>query len=234
MKEIALTKGHKALVDDEDFDYLSQFNWQARLCVYTVYAQKSPTKEVPQKAMHRLILGLTDPKILVDHIDRNGLNNQRANLRIVTHSQNQMNKCKNRRNTLPYKGVRLNQGRYKADIKVGGRSQSVGAYDTIEEAAIAYNIAAETHFGEYAFLNTVDHKSKMIASYTFKVEDPVRYVLKTVGSEARLTSLGKVKEVHEDGSYTVKFRNLTDRLYGYQIELVTDETALETIKYAHK
>src|SRR5690348_11276017 len=98
MKKIKLTQGKYALVDDADFEYLNQWKWQAKKCSDTLfyahrtqrYGLRSENKKHHFK-MHKLIL--KSPKgFEIDHEDGNGLNNQRKNLRICTHSQNGMNK----------------------------------------------------------------------------------------------------------------------------------------------
>ena len=96
----------------------------------------------------------------VDHIDGNGLNNQRNNLRIVTNQQNGMNQKKQRRSTTSrYKGVcwhNKNKG-WMAGIKHNRKTIYLGCYETEEEAALAYNTEATRIFGEYAKLNVTDN-----------------------------------------------------------------------------
>ena len=102
MREIPLTQGKTALVDDEDYEGLSQFRWFAHKNGKTFYAARSMNPGIVK--MHRFILGVVDPKIEVDHEDCNGLNNQRSNLRRATHGENQHNRGLYRNNPSGYKG----------------------------------------------------------------------------------------------------------------------------------
>lgn len=112
MKLIKLTQGKFAKVDDVDFNWLNQWSWQAHTRCGIFYARRAIHKngKTTTIIMHRLILGLTDPKIYGEHRNGDGLNNQRHNLRTATSSQNQMN---NRTTTgaSKYKGVTKNKKR---------------------------------------------------------------------------------------------------------------------------
>ena len=88
MKEITLTQGYIALVDDEDYDVLSQFNWSVKIKKYTCYAQGWN-----RKSMHRMIMRCPD-NMEVDHRDGDGLNNQKHNLKVCTHLENIRNSRK--------------------------------------------------------------------------------------------------------------------------------------------
>jgi hypothetical protein len=158
MKEIQLTKGYVAQVDDEDYEWLSQYKWQANdYHKNHVIAKGQINGRYTQ--MHRLILGLTDPTIICDHIDNNSLNNQRSNLRPATRHQNTMNSRKLQGNTTSkYKGVSFHARprRWVAAIIPNGKKIQIGTYLTEIEAAIAYNKAAIKYFGEYAWLNKID------------------------------------------------------------------------------
>jgi len=140
MKEIKLSKRGKnrnlnlvALVDDQDYEWLNKFNWAASKCKNTFYAVKRSKRGEKPVRMHRLILGLTDPKILSDHEDRNGLNNQRSNLRIFS----------------PNSTKRPWYSRIVKDKK----PKYLGSFVTEQEAAIVYNKAAIELHGEFANLN---------------------------------------------------------------------------------
>lgn len=156
MKEIKLTKGQVALVDDSDFEYLNQWKWCARKHRNTFYAQRSlPRVNGKQETvqMHRFILGLTDPKVLTDHKDWNGLNNQRSNLRVATVSQNNANKKP--KGTSKYMGVSLlsRDNVWVANLYKNGKHYWLGRYNTEKEAALAYDEAAKKYHGEFANIN---------------------------------------------------------------------------------
>lgn len=155
MKEIPLTQGMVALVDDDDFDLVSQYKWCARKCRHTYYAVrwiKRPDGTGTQTQLHRAILK-TDKSI--DHINRNGLDNRRVNLRPATHSQNQANRLQSIKNRSGYKGVHEGAGKNKwqAEICFQNKRFTLGTHMTPEDAARAYDAKARELFGEYARCN---------------------------------------------------------------------------------
>lgn len=140
MKEIQLTKGQVTFVDDEDFEYLNQFKWRSMNGRNTNYAVRFSYHFGNGKAecimMHRLIMQA--PKgLVVDHINHNGLDNCKENLRVVTVSIN----SHNRQNIIgAYKTNRPGniKQRYRSHIKVNGKYMHLGTFDTFEEARKAY------------------------------------------------------------------------------------------------
>jgi hypothetical protein len=160
MKEIPLTKGYVAQVDDEDYEHLSQFRWTARIAPHTVYGIRSDKGvRIP---MHREIMK-PEPHLFVDHIDRNGLNNQRANWRVCTKAQNQANR-RQKHNTSGRVGVayldpskphnaRYAARPYKASVMVNGQQFCAGYFATLEEAAVERDRAAVFYHGDFAVLN---------------------------------------------------------------------------------
>lgn len=107
MKYIPLSKGQFVIVNDEDFDLLSKYKWHVLKSKRShSYIANTSIYKVGNLKMHRLILGLTDPKIKVDHKDRNGLNSTRENLRIATNQQNNRNKSEKRNRKQKYIGAR--------------------------------------------------------------------------------------------------------------------------------
>src|SRR5690606_30452111 len=138
MKQIPLTKGYVALVDDEDYEWLSQWKWCAFEKGNTTYARRVTPQETI--LMHRLVLGAGRGDI-VDHQDRNGLNNQRSNLRFVTSRENTLNRGMLRNNTSGYIGVvRVkSSGKWRAQINLHGTKKYIGVFDTPEDAARAYD-----------------------------------------------------------------------------------------------
>lgn len=160
MKTIPLSQGKFALVDDSDYEWLNKWDWYALKGAQTFYAVRRTTKDTGHKMiqMHRLILGLTDPKILVDHRDFNGLNNQRSNLRTATPSQNSSNRQPIKGSTSKYIGVHWfkNAKLWTAQIKKKGKLIKLGYFKIEENAAVAYNNAAIKLHGEFANLNKID------------------------------------------------------------------------------
>jgi hypothetical protein len=153
MKRIKLTHEKFALVDDDDYEVLSQYHWQARKKRNTWYAQRGCIrggKETTQR-MHRAILGLIDPAIFVDHINGDGLDNRRSNLRIATVAQNNHNSRKPRNNRSGFKGVSQRKGfkQWHAYIYVGNSQVHLGFYDDPEFAAMVYDSFAKQLFGEF-------------------------------------------------------------------------------------
>jgi hypothetical protein len=143
--------GHPSLVDACDYNLLSCFRWRALRVRHTWYAV-SVTDGKREMYMHDLILEAGGGQ-QVDHINGNGLDNRRCNLRPTTHALNQANK---RRvwSASKYKGVTRRGGnRWRAYITVAGQFMSLGSFDTPEDAAQAYDMAAIEHFGEFACTN---------------------------------------------------------------------------------
>lgn len=161
MKQIKLTQGKVALVDESDFNYINQWKWYVNKLGNTYYALRvdyanGRLNGIPVY-MSRLILCINDSKIHVDHKDGNGLNNQKSNLRIATRSQNKANSIKQKNCTSEYKGVSLfkDRNKWRCQIVVNKKRIHIGLFDFEHEAAIAYDIAAKQYFGEFARLNFV-------------------------------------------------------------------------------
>jgi len=154
MKEIPLTQGFVALVDDEDYAVCSAMNWSIRPNNYgTIYAMHwIGTEEASHISLHNFIM---KPKYgeEVDHIDRNGLNCQRSNMRLATRSQNMANRS-SPGSSSGYRGVYANRvGTWIAQIRHNGQLYNLGTYDTPEEAARVWDEAAKEKHGEFATLN---------------------------------------------------------------------------------
>lgn len=152
MKQISLSKGLFAKVDDIDFDYLSQWKWCANSNGYAVRNQTFPRKTI---LMHRIVTN-AQGDFEVDHINGDRLDNTKSNLRICTHKQNTQNRPANHNNPNGYKGVTYTTrggGKYDAQIKVNGKHIYLGRFSNPEDAARSYDKAAIKHFGKFAQTN---------------------------------------------------------------------------------
>lgn len=156
MIEIPLTQGKVAFIDDADFQLVSQFKWCAhnkrRKTFYAVGTLPLGDNKFKNIKMHRLIMGVNDAAVWVDHIDGNGLNNTRANLRVCTREENQQNRPLNRNNKSGYKGVYLctRSGRWIAKIMANRKQIQIGRFDTPELAHAAYLDAAARLHGDFS------------------------------------------------------------------------------------
>jgi len=160
MKKIKLANNRgTALVDDDDFDRVSQFKWCILEGLHTNYAQTSiyPNGRHTTVSMHRLIMN-KPKKMHVDHKDGNGLNNQQQNLRLCTRSQNLGNSLKRKGCSSKFKGVTWNKRdkKWKAHGCLNSCFNYLGYFDDEQEAAQAYNVWAVKAFGEFAQLNKLE------------------------------------------------------------------------------
>jgi len=149
MAEIKLTKGCVALIDEEDLSLISEFKWCCVSHGGHFYAATRNWKISKNKLiyMHRIILD-APTGMDVDHINGNGLDNRRANLRLCTRSENCRNRRKSTSSPNQYKGVHFSKetGKWSAGI-------CLGSFNTEKEAALAYDEAARKIFGEFARVN---------------------------------------------------------------------------------
>lgn len=152
MKTIPLTQDKVALVDNEDFERLSRHKWTA-MNDHGIWRAYRKSKQI-SIYMHREVLHLTRrDKVQVDHVDRDGLNNQKHNLRKCTQSQNNSNTGLAKHNKSGYKGVRWNDGKYEANISSNNKTMWIGSYETAKQAAFAYDKEAKSLRGEFALTN---------------------------------------------------------------------------------
>jgi hypothetical protein len=146
---IRLSNGEFTIVDEEDYEELATLTWHHGDEGYVVHTVGMGGKTY-QLLMHRVVLRAA-PDVLVDHRDGNRLDNRKDNLRSASHRQNAQNRAPiaGRR----WKGVYAAGDRWKARIKHDGRMIHLGAYESEEIAALAYDLAARQLFGAFARLN---------------------------------------------------------------------------------
>jgi hypothetical protein len=166
-RRIPLTRGKYALVDPADFAPLSEYKWHMVDARGTFYAVRSSGKRGRQKRviikMHREILKVPDG-MFVDHINHNGLDNRRANLRPATQAQNARNRRKVHRDGYHsnYKGLTWykRQNRWAVRVMVDNKSKFIGYFDNELDAARAYDEAARKYHGDFASLNFPDETAE--------------------------------------------------------------------------
>ncbi len=153
-REISLSRGKVAIVDDADYEWLSAFSWSVvgpsdgtRLYARCKIRRNGQRKSV---MMHRLIMG--EPQSEVDHRDGNKLNNQRSNLRLATHWQNGWNRKVQKNNSSGLKGAFFHKSakRWHSTITVNKKTFRLGWFPSAEEAHNAYVQAAKVLHGEFA------------------------------------------------------------------------------------
>jgi len=155
-KIIPLTQNKIAIVDAPDFEWLNQWKWHTIKARRTCYAARADYSHRPRRYLYMHQVIMTPPSGMeVDHINGNGLDNRRINLRLCTHHQNCMNNRKergrSRRYPSKFKGVswHTQSGKWRARIQ----GEHLGCFNYEIEAALAYNEAARRRFGEFANLN---------------------------------------------------------------------------------
>lgn len=158
-KEIDLTQGYKAIVDDSDYELVSRYKWCVSSGETVKYARRGTLKREPHYSteiqMHRFILG-TKRGIEIDHINGNGLDNRRENLRATDRFGQMRNTPKKRTPSISmFKGVSRSKGcnNWVAYIRKDGRLFHLGSFLSEEDAALAYDFEAKKIFGEFARLN---------------------------------------------------------------------------------
>lgn len=140
---------HITIVDAQDYPLVSEFRWALSSKGYATHIRHAGPVRL---RMHRVIMGAIPPGRVVDHIDRNPLNNVRANLRLATPGENQRNSKKPVTNTSGYKGVSWDSRnqKWRVSIQVSGTKRNLGRYSTKEEAHQAYCEAALWLHGDFA------------------------------------------------------------------------------------
>lgn len=155
-REIDLSQGLRAIVDDDDFDWLSQMRWCAHREGRQIYAWSYKNVDGRQTylKMHRIILNAPQCAV-VDHVNGNGLDNRRENIRLATRTENCANRGKTVSGTSKYKGVHWSsrRNRWIAQIKKNRVGKYIGSFSTEVEAAQNYDMAARILFGGFARMN---------------------------------------------------------------------------------
>lgn len=157
MKEIKLTQGKVAIVDDADFEWLSQWKWHFH---HSGYAARTGSRPVQRTIhMHREV-NQTPDGLSTDHINGNKLDNRRENLRSCTRAENNRNIGKLANNKSGYKGVHwLKRGRrWQAQTTVAGKRVHLGVFDSAQEAAVAYDAFVLQEHGKFARPNSVANR----------------------------------------------------------------------------
>lgn len=150
--EMPISRGLVTLVDAADLPLVDR-RWSAKPHGRTVYAFARIDGHTVY--LHRLLLGVTDRKVEVDHINHDGLDNRRSNLRVVTHGQNSTNRRAVSGASSRYKGVSWRPGirKWHAQIALNGQKYHLGFFPDEAEAALAHDAAARELHGEFAFCN---------------------------------------------------------------------------------
>ena len=190
MRQIALNgkkaAGRVALVDDEDYELVSSYNW----CIYynqtagpyAFGAPKGAGRGAKRILMHTLITGYKQ----TDHIDHDGLNNQRHNLRPATHAQNQWNQV-SQAGRSGYRGVYWieRDQKWRANVRAHKKNYYLGQYETKEEAARVRDAAARELHGEFAVLNFPDEDPGGLWRYPILVSSPRKRTSRSLSGKLR-------------------------------------------------
>lgn len=149
----------EVILDEEGLKLWDSHNWSIGLAKNTTnkifYVLRKDAKGKTIR-FHREILNICLPNIYVDHINGNGLDNRRINLRQATPAENSRNARKNKKKNNQYKGISQRpSGKYRTRIRVDTKLITLGEFDSKHAAAIAYNIAAKKYFGQFANLNKI-------------------------------------------------------------------------------
>lgn len=154
-REISLTKGLVAIVDQFDFELVSVHRWYAKWseCTQSFYAATSISVSGKSKTlrMHRLILSISDPRILCDHANQDTLDNRRSNLRVATYQENNRNHRLRKDNRSGFTGVCWfsPKAKWRAYVYLDGKQKHLGYFTDVGEARKAQVAAAKELYGEF-------------------------------------------------------------------------------------
>lgn len=152
MKKIHLTQGKTTLVDDEDYDLLIKYKWCAHKQKTGVFYAHTNIRQndgsYKTESMHRILMEPEEGED-VDHVDCNGLNNQKHNLRVCTHAENCRNSARRKKNRSGYKGVDFNNNKWRVRLKVDGRTVVNRRFSDISDAIREYKRCSEKYHGDF-------------------------------------------------------------------------------------
>lgn len=153
---------HEIVLDNKSLELYKHYNWsidvKANTCYLkrNIYLFKDGKRTTICFKFHRELMNVTDPNLSVDHINGNGLDNRISNLRVCSQYKNTLNKKKKR--GLKFKGIQRHGNKYRSDIRINGQRIYLGLFNTPEEAAEAYDNAAQKYHGKFANINKYDSK----------------------------------------------------------------------------
>lgn len=153
-REIILSNGGVTIVDDDCFEWLSQWRWFRSGKAPNAYAGRTLSKGVNQWTvgyMHRVIAGAMGDEV-VDHANGDPLDNRRANLRVCTRTQNAQN-CRRPKTPSGFRGVYFHHGRWRGDVTANRKVYRTKSFDSAADAALARDYLARLHHREFAILN---------------------------------------------------------------------------------
>lgn len=157
--DMILSDGSCVIVDSEDYLRVCNFNWRVHKDHGAVYARIGTNSGGVKRTvrLHQVILQYCFP-LVVDHINGNGLDNRKENLRLCTNTENIRNAQRKPKGASSYRGVHFSKNTRKwcAKIRNGGEAIILGYFDDEREAAIAYDLAAKQYHGEFATTNNID------------------------------------------------------------------------------
>jgi len=157
MKNIIFSNGKQALIDDKNFEKINQYKWtyfKAESGKEYARREKKINGERIIYLMHRVILNAPSNKE-IDHINGNGLDNRESNLRVCSHLENMRNRKLHKNNTSGFKGVSLyrRNRKWRSEINVNKKTIVLGSFNSVIDAAKAYDAAAKIYFNRFAKYN---------------------------------------------------------------------------------
>ena len=200
-KRIPLSNDGYTLVDEQDYDELSSVNWWCTYDDHRRYAVRFKKGKLIR--MHRQIMNPPNDMV-VDHINGDGLDNRRCNLRVCTNDQNVLNKHKRIGGASEYMGVHRAQNYWRASIGYKGKRYGLGRYENEEDAAKAYDAAARYYHGEFAttnFSGTLALSAEKIRERRNKFDTKGENNASAILTRAKAD---RIRELYATGNYTMK------------------------------